>query len=119
MTLGTIYADLGMTDKDEKAEVYVDGVLASELAKVSKGNDAKIADLKFAGTDKCSVGNGTLVEAYLDEDTNDVTIACINTYVAEVNKVVAASRQQGRLHHPERHHQRGQDARQVLSQRRV
>ena len=91
VTLGTIYADLGMTDKDEKAEVYVDGVLASELAKVSKGNDAKIADLKFAGTDKCSVGNGTLVEAYLDEDTNDVTIACINTYVAEVNKVVAAS----------------------------
>lgn len=31
------------------------------------------------------------MEAYLDEDTNDVTIACINTYVAEVNKVVAAS----------------------------
>ena len=26
VTLGTIYADLGMTDKDEKAEVYVDGV---------------------------------------------------------------------------------------------
>ena len=25
VTLGTIYADLGMTDKDEKAEVYVDG----------------------------------------------------------------------------------------------
>lgn len=32
---------------------------------------------------------GTLVEAYLDEDTNDVTIVAINTYVAEVNKVVA------------------------------
>ena len=85
----------------------------------SQGNDAKIADLKFAGTDKCSVGNGTLVEAYLDEDTNDVTIACINTYVAEVNKVVAASGNKDAYITLSDTTNEGQDARQVLSQRRV
>ena len=87
--LGQIYSDLGMSDKDEKAEVYVDGVKADELAKVSKGNDLKVSELKFDGSVTCDVGNGTKVEAYLNEDTNDVTIVAINTYVAEVNKVVA------------------------------
>ena len=91
--LGQIYSDLGMSDKDEAAPVFVDGVEASESAKVSKGNDLKVSELKFTNSPvaKCNVGNGTLVEAYLDEDTNDVTIVAINTYVAEVNKVVAAS----------------------------
>ena len=89
--LGQIYSDLGMSDKDEAAPVFVDGVEASESAKVSKGNDLKVSELKFTNSPaaKCNVGNGTLVEAYLDEDTNDVTIVAINTYVAEVNKVVA------------------------------
>ena len=89
--LGQIYSDLGMSDKDEAAPVFVDGVEASEAAKVSKGNDLKVSELKFTNSPaaNCNVGNGTLVEAYLDEDTNDVTIVAINTYVAEVNKVVA------------------------------
>ena len=89
--LGQIYSDLGMSDKDEAAPVFVDGVEADEAAKVSKGNDLKVSELKFTNSPvaKCNVGNGTLVEAYLDEDTNDVTIVAINTYVAEVNKVVA------------------------------
>ena len=97
-TLGTIYADLGMSQKDEKAEVYVDGVQAAELAEVSRNNDLKVSKVVFnnsvAATDPkhfCQVGNGTLIEAYLDENTNDVTIVAINTYVAEVNRVVAAS----------------------------
>ena len=87
--IGQIYSDLGMSDKDEKAEVYVDGVKADELAKVSKGNDLKVSELKFDGSVTCDVGNGTKIEAFLNEDTNDVTIVAINTYVAEVNKVVA------------------------------
>ena len=87
--LGQIYSDLGMSDKDEKAEVYVDGVQADEYAKVSKGNDLKVSELDFNGTRDCNVGNGTLIEAYLNEDTNDVTIVAINTFAAEVNKVVA------------------------------
>ena len=89
--LGQIYSDLGMSDKDEAAPVFVDGVEAAEAAKVSKGNDLKVSELKFTNSPaaNCNVGNGTLIEAYLDEDTNDVTIVAINTYVAEVNKVVA------------------------------
>ena len=97
-TLGTIYADLGMSQKDEKAEVYVDGVQAAELAEVSRNNDLKVSKVVFnnsaAATDPdrfCQVGNGTLIEAYLDKNTNNVTIVAINTYVAEVNRVVAAS----------------------------
>ena len=97
-TLGTIYADLGMTSKDEEAEIYVDGVQADELAEVSRNNDLKVSKVVFnkdaAANDPdrtCQVGNGTLIEAYRDDSTNDVTIVCINTYVAEVNKVVAAS----------------------------
>ena len=98
VTLGTIYADLGMTSKDSEVEVYVDGVQADELAIVSRNNDLKVSEVVFddntvrtAPKHFCQVGNGTLVEAFLNENTNDVTIVAINTYAAEVNKVVAAS----------------------------
>ena len=37
------------------------------------------------------MGNGTKIEAFLNTKTNDVTIVAINTFVAEVNKVVAAT----------------------------
>ena len=92
-TLGTIYSDLGMSDKDDAAEVYVDGELANEAAKVSRGNDKKVSKVVFddVTNETCNVGNGTLIEAFLNESSNDVTIVCINTYVAEVNKVVAAA----------------------------
>ena len=91
--LGTIYADLKMSDKDDKAVVYVDGVQAVDFANVKKGNDLKLADVKFANpSTDCNVGNGTLTEVYLDRDTNKVTIVCINTYVAEVNKAIAATK---------------------------
>ena len=91
--LGTIYADLKMSDKDEKAVVYVDGVKAVDFANVKKGNDLKLADVKFANPSTgCKVGNGTLTEVYLDRDANKVTIVCINTYVAEVNKAIAATK---------------------------
>ena len=90
--LGTIYADLKMSDKDEKAVVYVDGEQAVDFANVKKGNDLKLADVKFDASDDCNVGNGTLTEVYLDRDTNKVTIVCINTYVAEINKAIAATK---------------------------
>ena len=91
--LGTIYADLKMSDKDDQAVVYVDGVKAVDFANVKKGNDLKLADVKFANpSTDCKVGNGTLTEVYLDRDTNEVTIVCINTYVAEVNKAIAATK---------------------------
>ena len=91
--LGDIYADLKMSDKDEKAVVYVDGVKAVDFANVKKGNDLKLADVKFANpSTDCNVGNGTLTEVYLDRDANKVTIVCINTYVAEINKAIAATK---------------------------
>ena len=90
--LGTIYADLKMSDKDEKAVVYVDGEQAVDFANVKKGNDMKLGDVKFDASDDCNVGNGTLTEVYLDRDANKVTIVCINTYVAEINKAIAATK---------------------------
>ena len=90
--LGTIYADLKMSDKDEKAVVYVDGVKGDTFANVKKGNDLKLADVRFNGTSDCNVGNGTLTEVFLDRDANKVTIVCINTFVAEVNKTIAATK---------------------------
>ena len=100
VSLGTIYADLGMNQADNEAEVYVDGMQANELARVNRNNDLKlsavvfdedVADKTSGSLRYCQVGNGTLVEAYRNSKTNDVTIVAINTYVAEVNKVVAAS----------------------------
>ena len=90
--LGTIYADLKMSDKDEKAVVYVDGEQAVNFANVKKGNDMKLGDVKFDASDDCNVGNGTLTEVYLDRDANEVTIVCINTYAAEINKAIAATK---------------------------
>ena len=90
--LGTIYADLKMSDKDEKAVVYVDGVEGDTFANVKKGNDLMLGDVRFNATSDCNVGNGTLTEVFLDRDANKVTIVCINTYVAEVNKTIAATK---------------------------
>ena len=90
--LGTIYADLKMSDKDEKAVVYVDGVEGDTFANVKKGNDLKLGNVRFNATSDCNVGNGTLTEVFLDRDANKVTIVCINTYVAEVNKTIAATK---------------------------
>ena len=81
-----------MSDKDDKAVVFVDGEQAVDFANVKKGNDLKLADVKFDANDNCSVGNGTLTEVYLDRDANKVTIVCINTYVAEINKAIAATK---------------------------
>ena len=89
--LGQIYADLGMTEKDNRAEVYVDGVQADSNANVSKGNDAKVSDVTFSGSTGCDVGKGTRIEAFRDANTNDVTIVCINYYPAKVNLVAAAT----------------------------
>ena len=89
--LGQIYADLGMSEKDDAAEVYVDGVQAVDNANVSRGNDMKVSDVDFVGTTGCDVGTGTRIEAFRDSSTNDVTIVAINYYPAEVNRVVAAT----------------------------
>ena len=89
--LGQIYSDLGMTERDNAAEVYVDGEQAVDNANVSRGNDMKVSDVHFVGTTGCDVGTGTRIEAFRDSSTNEVTIVAINYYPAEVNRVVAAT----------------------------
>ena len=87
VSLGDIYKDLGMTTKDEHAELYVNG--ADDAHKidvsVSKGSDVKLKD------ESSKIGDGTIVEAYLDDDNNDVTIVAISVYAGEIQKVAKAT----------------------------
>ena len=78
--LGTIYADLGMSQKDAKAEVFFNGVAAADVV-VSKNNDTKIAS---DNANKNLVGAGSDVEVFYDEDNNDVRICVIDTYIGSV-----------------------------------
>ena len=80
-----------MTEKDETAEVYVDGAVADDYANVSRGNDLKVSEIDFDGVNDCDVGKGTRIEAFRNANTNEVTIVCINYYPAEVNRVVDAT----------------------------
>ena len=77
--LGDIYSDLNMSSKDS-AEYYIDGTPQANQD-VKKGNDAKVG-----------VGNGATTYVYHDDDTNDVTICTVNTYVGTVSKSVAATK---------------------------
>ena len=77
--LGDIYSDLNMSSKDS-AEYYIDGTPQANQD-VKKGNDTKVG-----------VGNGATTYVYHDEDTNDVTICTVNTYVGTVSKSVAATK---------------------------
>ena len=77
--LGDIYSDLNMSSKDS-AEYYIDGT-AQDNQDVKKGNDKKVG-----------VGNGATTYVYHDDDTNDVTICTVNTYVGTVTKSVAATK---------------------------
>ena len=78
--LGTIYSDLGMTQKDDHATVIVNGVEATDVV-VSKNNDRKISS--SAANDEL-VGDGSIVEVYYNEDDNHVTIVVADVYVGEI-----------------------------------
>ena len=77
--LGDIYSDLNMSTKDS-ADYYVDGATPTKVD-VSKGNE-----------DEVGVGNGAVTYVYHNDDTNDVTICTVNTYVGSVSKSVAATK---------------------------
>ena len=63
-------------DKDENDfAVITDGVEAKKNISISKTSEDKIG------------GNGVLVEAYYDKDSNDNRIVIINTYIGEVDDV--------------------------------
>ena len=92
--LGTIYADLGMTEKDSIVEVYVNGVQQDDVA-VAKNNTYSIAQYQADGVTNYHngglVGDGSTVEVFYDADNNDVTIIVIDTYVGSVQKTVDAT----------------------------
>ena len=77
--LGDIYSDLNMSTKDA-ADYYVDGATPTKVD-VSKGNEDEIGE-----------GNGAVTYVYHNDDTNDVTICTVNTYVGTVSKSVAATK---------------------------
>ncbi len=86
--LGDIYADLGMTEKDEDAEVYINGV-PGDSVNVKKGNTYKVGEKDVQNSEK--IGQGTTVEVFYDDDTNSVRICTIDTYVATISKSVEAT----------------------------
>ncbi len=96
--LNAIYNDLGMSTKDETANIYVNGVemgttktvegkdvfTATEFV-VSKSNDKALKDINT------KVGDGTIVEVYRDDDNNHVDIIAISVYGGKVASVKAAT----------------------------
>ena len=85
VTLGDIYKDLGMTTKDTTASVYVNGDTVDYTVTVQKGSDTKLSAVDS------KIGNGTIVEAYLNGDTNHVDIVAISVYAGEIQKVTKAT----------------------------
>ena len=99
--LNDIYNDLGMSTKDSDAKVYQNGVEVATV-EVSKSNDDKLKELSFKAAEKTGdyaegakvdnkIGDGTIVEVFRDDDTNDVTICAISVYAGEISQVKAAT----------------------------
>jgi hypothetical protein len=95
--VNTIYNDLKMTSKDTTATIYVDGLSyydgTSDLPQyvnVAKSNDAKLTELGST-TLKSSVGDGTIVEVYRDDDTNHVDIVVISVWGGKISAVKDAT----------------------------
>jgi hypothetical protein len=98
--LNKIYEDLGMTDKANSTTIYMNGieVVTSTSYNVEKSNDNKLGDLVSTQTNvsrnsenKLKVGDGTIVEAFLDTESNDVTISIISVYGGKVTDVKDAT----------------------------
>lgn len=71
-----LYKDLNISNKDKNDfAVITDGVEEKNTISISKTSEDKIG------------GNGVLVEAYYDKDSNDNRIVIINTYIGEVDDV--------------------------------
>ena len=81
--LGTIYADLGLTEETDILDQYVDGyeIPAADLQTLERRSD----------TDLAESGNGVLTEVWFekndDGDVVELLITNVNTYVADINAV--------------------------------
>ena len=87
VNMGTIYSDLGLSKgiANEDVTYYVDGqkqtganVWANDVV---KGSQAKQAQM----------GNGVLTQVWYDDDAKALTVVSINTYVAKIAAVRAAT----------------------------
>ena len=78
---GDVYSDIGSTAAGYDLTYVQDGVDMSkndakaESAKIAKKNDDKMGD----------TGNGVLTQVFVDDDTEELTITEINTYLAETD----------------------------------
>ena len=89
--LNEIYKDLNMSSKDEAAVIYVNnGETALEPAKKGDFEVSKSNDKKLSAIDE-RIGDGTIVEVYRDDDTNEVTIVAISVYAGKISDVKAAT----------------------------
>ena len=82
VSLGTIYSDLGLSIKGiAKADVayYIDGVKTTFANDIVKGSTNEIG------------GNGALVQVWYTASSNTAIITVVNTYVAKVATVYAAT----------------------------
>ena len=89
--LTDVYNDLGMSDEAHRTYVYVNSkdvahtYSSADAENVQRDTSKKLKDLDS------KIGNGTTVEVYLDDDTNDVSVCAISNYTGEITKVSAAT----------------------------
>ena len=84
-----IYNDLNMSTKDTGAKFYVNGVEFDNnegTLTVSRTNEDKLSTLSDS-----VVGNGTVVEVFLNTDTNHVDICGISVYGGKISDVKEAT----------------------------
>ncbi len=90
--LGDIYKDLGLSKADKTDTYYVDG--KEQSVRDANGTITKDNNLTIARGSKATTGgNGVLTEVYYDSSVDPATleIVQINTYVATVGSVKAAT----------------------------
>ena len=86
--ISVIYSDLGLSDgiSEKKVTEYVDG---DKVTYTVAGEPNKM-DIVKGNTEKVG-GKGTLLDVYYDDDAETITFVEVNTYVAKIAAVRAAT----------------------------
>lgn len=106
--LNEIYSDLGMSNSTENVFIYVNGILWAEKGatykttrlNLSRGNDSKLSDwtrpadftngARYDNLD-AKIGDGSIVEVYRNDKTNEVIISCQQLYGGKIASVHGAN----------------------------
>ena len=79
-----IYNDLGMSTRDDDADLYINGNLVMDgTLNVARSNNDKLND--YDVNDR--IGDGTVIEAFLDTNNNHVTVCAISVYGGKIASV--------------------------------